>query len=179
MAVKFGQTENGEEVQGYTCPQCKKFKPLTDFQGKPYDTRCVECIPRDRLMELADKVQALAMRKASQLMDLAESDQGLKPVEKMLTALYARWGGYNAYVEDLSEGVKRLYDTGKVRDAVNAQLRLLQIHTKIDKMKQEEDWHLMDDAAIQAALQRQLAKMIVEGGVSVAQDQLKGIKDAE
>lgn len=147
----------------WKCPQCDKDLPTTSFECRPLDLRCNRCIPQDKALELYDQRVKQAGTKLSRILDASAGAKGLKPLERMVTQCYDAWGGSAAFCEDVVEWIKDLASQGRGKGAaVNAAMKLLALHGKVDRMKLEDDWKQMDDATIQASLKMRLRELMVE-----------------
>lgn len=112
-------------------------------------------------MQLWDKRLDFAHRKMAQIFDASERS-ALEPLERVIKSTYDAWGGPSAFGEDLAEYIKRLADSNKLPQAINAMLNVMKLHGKVDKMNQEEEWRAMDDENVKTALQMKLAQMMTE-----------------
>lgn len=144
------------------CPQCKERKPLTYFGHLPADNRCESCIPEDvahsKSQELIDK----AHRKLAQILDANEKAVGLPALEQMLHGVYSAWGGVSTFCHDIKEGHDALVAQKKYNQALNAQLGIMKLHARVDKMRQEDDWRQMDDDRLKESLQIQLMSLLAD-----------------
>jgi len=136
------------------CPGCLAWKPVIEFDGLPVgEKRCQACVPVDQAM----RIQDLRVKKAGQviakLFDANEAGKGLRPLEQMVSQGYDAWGGPVAFMEDVVTWIKDMGDHPKTKpQAVQAALKLLGFHAKVDRMKLEDDWKQMDDETLKATL---------------------------
>ena len=141
--------------------------PVTSFGQLPLDLRCTRCIPVDLAMKLHDARIQEAGHVVAQLFDANDAGKGLKPLERMVSQVYDAWGGSAAFCEDVVEWIKDLADQGRGKGAaVQASLKLLTLHAKVDRMRLDEDFKKMDDATLLATIKlkiKQLAKEAQEG----------------
>jgi hypothetical protein len=151
------------EIKTLMCPACKQHWPVTSFECLPLDLRCNRCVPVESAMVLYDKRVQQAGHVVSQLLDANDTGKGLKPLERMVQGFYDAWGGPAALCDDMATWVKDLAATGKKAQAVSALTKILNLHGKIDRMKLEDDWKMMDDETIRATLKVRLMEIVSEG----------------
>jgi hypothetical protein len=161
------------------CPQCKKELPLTSFRGLPLDQRCDDCIPEDVKWSLYDKRVQEAGQTVASILDASEHGMSLKPLERMVTLAYDAFGGPNVFMENVAQWMKDLSATPKGKGAaLNAAMKILNLHAKVDRMKLEDDWKQMDDTTLRATLKIKLMALLSEAQTEqakkIAKDQLLG-----
>ncbi len=165
------------EPETLFCPQCKEQRPTTSFECLPLDLRCNRCIPADTAMALYDARVQQAGQKISQILDASGAGANLAPVERMLSQAYDRWGGAGAFMEDVVGWIKDLAASGRGKGAaVNACMKMLALHAKVDRMKLEDDWRAMDDEQIRATLKVKMLALLSDGMLEDAKKSaVKGI----
>lgn len=145
------------------CPQCNRDLPETNFECLPIDARCDRCIPQEKAMQMYDQRVQKAGTKLAKILDAAGSGKGLRPLERMVTQCYDAWGGSAAFCEDVVQWIKEMSMQGRGKGmAINAAMKLLALHAKVDRMKLEDDWKQMDDATIRDTLKLRLMELMAE-----------------
>jgi hypothetical protein len=158
----MGAGEMSEEKKHF-CPQCKEWHPLTHFNGLPLELRCNKCVPVEAAMLLYDEKVKLAGQKFAQTLDAAGTARSLKPLERMVQQTYDAWGGSAAFCEDVVSWIKDLASTGRGKNAaVQAAMKLLTLHAKVDRMRLEDDWKAMDDATLRETLKLKMLQLFAE-----------------
>lgn len=147
----------------HQCPACKRVLPLTDFAYIPVDERCQACVPRDQAMALWDLKQQQAGQTIARILDSQDSYKTLKPLERMVSLAYDAWGGEHAFMEDVVEWIKDMGSHNKTKGAaINAVMKLLALHAKVDRMKFEDDWKQMDDQTLRDTLKMRMMELFAE-----------------
>lgn len=164
------------------CPTCGQWKDLSHFSGLPVDKRCLDCVPTDEAARIWDLRVAKAGQTFAQLMDASGKGSSLKPLERMVSGAYDAWGGPQAFCEDIVTWIKELADTGRGKgSAINAAMKLLTLHAKVDRMKLEDDWKQMDDDTLRATLKLRMLELFAEAQSEQNKKQIKdevlGIQD--
>lgn len=145
------------------CPTCGQWKDKHHFGGIPVDKRCVDCVPPSEAAMIYDLRVEKAGQTFAQLMDANAKGGTLKPLERMVSGAYEAWGGPAAFCEDLVMWIKELADTGRGKGtAINAAMKLLTLHAKVDRMKLEDDWKQMDDDTLKATLKLRMLELFAE-----------------
>jgi hypothetical protein len=151
------------DIEQLTCHQCGQLLPITNFGHLPLDKRCNRCIPVDMAMKLHDARVQEAGHVVAQLFDAHDAGKGLKPLERMVSQVYDAWGGSAAFCEDVVEWIKDLAEQGRGKgSAVNAAMKLLTLHAKVDRMRLDEDFKKMDDETLRASIKIRLAALLAE-----------------
>lgn len=157
------------------CPQCQKDLPVTAFECLPLDLRCNRCIPMHQAMDLYDKRVQKAGHTLAQVLDQVGAATDLGPVERMLGRAYDSWGGEAAFMEDGVNWIKELADNPRSKGmAVSAWLKLLYLHSKVDRMKLEDDWKSMEEDQIKARLKEKMTAMFAE--ITLEDAKAKGMR---
>lgn len=151
------------------CPACKRNLPVTAFAYLPVDERCHACVPRDQAMQLYDLKVKQAGQVVAQILDGQDSVKGLKPLERMVSLAYDAWGGEHAFMEDVITWIKDLSAHQKNKgQAVNAAMKLLALHAKVDRMKFEDEWKQMDDEQLRNTLKMKMLELLAEAATDGA-----------
>lgn len=167
------------DIEHMTCPQCGQSYPITSFGCLPLDKRCNRCIPVDMAMKLHDARVQEAGHVVAQLFDANDAGKGLKPLERMVSQVYDAWGGSAAFCEDVVEWIKDLAEQGRGKgSAVNAAMKLLTLHAKVDRMRLDEDFKKMDDETLRASIKLKIVQLFAESQEDevkkVAKDKILG-----
>jgi hypothetical protein len=162
------------ELKTLMCPACKRVLPSTDFNYLPVDDRCSSCVPRDQAMALWDLKSKQAGQTMARILDSTDSYKTLKPLERMVSLAYDAWGGEAAFMEDAVTWIKELSEHPKTKgQAVNALMKLLALHAKVDRMKFEDDWKHMDDQQLRDTLKMRMMALFAEASIEQAKEQGK------
>jgi hypothetical protein len=146
----------------YQCPACQQFKDVTLFTARPVDERCDVCLPVDQAMVAMDKKVQLAHDKMAAIFDAVEKGQSLGPIERVLQAGYEAFGGEHQLMLKWAECVNNLMDTNKYHAAAQNIMSFFKLHAKVDHMRMEDDWRNMDDAKVEATLQRKMKALMAK-----------------
>lgn len=151
------------EAKTNKCPQCKEDRPVAAFEHLPSDPRCDMCITTAEAMRLYDVNREKAGKALARVMDAVKAGKGLKPLERMVSQFYDAWGGSSAFTEDLATWIKDLASNPRSKGAaVQAAMKMLALHGRIDRMKFEDDWRQMDDASLRQNLKLKMAQLLAE-----------------
>jgi hypothetical protein len=146
----------------HLCYQCGERKPITHFNHLPADKRCATCIPTDVAHAKSQELIDLAHRKLAQILDANEKAVGLPALEQLIHGIYGAWGGVSTFCHDIKDSHDALVAQKKYHQALNAQLDVMKLHARVDKMRQEDDWRQMDDERLKESLQIQLMSLLAD-----------------
>ncbi len=149
------------------CPECKTWYPATHFECLPLDLRCNRCIPVEAAMVLYDKKKEKAGQIIAQILDGSEGEKSLRPVERMLVDAYEAFGGPKVFMEKVMGWINDLASNPRTKPAaVNAAMKIISLHGKVDRNKMENDWRQMDTDTLRDALERKLRGILEEKAAS-------------
>lgn len=136
---------------------------MTHFNGLPLELRCNKCVPADVAMAVYDDKVKLAGQKLAQALEGIGGKQNLQPLERLVRGFYDVWGGEKPFLEDVVSWTKDLGSNPRTKgSALGICMKILALHSKVDRLKKEDDWKQMDDATLKATLTMRMMALMAE-----------------
>ncbi len=147
------------------CPECDKWKPQHNFECLPADLRCNLCMKHKESIAAKNLIVEEARLKLAQVVDAAESRGNTPSLDKFLTSFVDNFGGVHTYCTLLAQGIKALYENGKLAQAVSAQINMLRVIAKAEQSRKEEEWRRRSTEELKEEMKLQMVGLMAEMSV--------------